>query len=261
MQREPAVGRLGSKLATGSFLLGTHVHSNDPTMTELLGSCGFDYIWIDTEHTAIDYHTLQLHLIAAKAAGCPAIVRVPWNASYLVKRVLDQGPDGIVFPMIRSLEEAKAAVASCFYPDVGSRSFGPIRAARYGQMPIGAYLQEENAPAIFLQVEHIAAVRALDEILGIPGLTGIILGPCDLSFSMGKCGRTDDPAVIAEVDGIIARCRERNVPVGVSLGDCTASAILEWKERGIRFVSTSSEYGFIRRGSTEIVSLVKGGHT
>lgn len=247
---------LRQRLNRGEFLLGSHINSTDPTMTECIGQCGIDYIWIDTEHTAIDYQTLQMHLIAAKAANCPAMVRVPWNEGYLAKRVLEMGPDAIVFPMIRSAEEARKAIASCLYPPKGDRSFGPIRAANYGTIGPKDFAENIEPPCCFLQVEHIDAVNVIDEILDLSGLDGIIFGPCDLSGSMNRLGSLEDPELHRCIDFVIAKCALKNIPVGISLGLSADNALLEWKAKGIQFMSIGNEYSFIQTGVNSLKRLL-----
>lgn len=253
-----AAAHFRASLRSGAFLLGTHINANDPTLTELLGQCGFDYLWIDTEHTAIDYQSLQLHLIAARAAGCAALVRVPWNEGYLAKRVLDQGADGVIFPMIRSVAEARAALSSCMYPPDGCRSYGPIRAAGYGALDVPDYVPAAKERVLrFLQIEHADAVACLDEILSLPGLDGLILGPCDLSGSVNLLGETAHPQVEQLIEKTICACKAAGVPVGVSLGACGAESVLAWKQRGVQMVSANSEYGYVRQGAAELVRGVR----
>lgn len=245
---------LRAPLRSGDFLLGSHINSNDPTMTECMGQSGLDYLWIDTEHAAIDYHTLQLHLIAASSAQCPAIVRVPWNEPYLAKRVLEMGPAGIVFPMIRSVSEAEQAIASCLYPPRGNRSYGPIRAAKYGAVGCQEFAAEVPPPCCFLQVEHIDAVRCIDGILDLPGLDGIIFGPCDLSGSLNRLGALDDPELAALIDHVLARCSRKGVPAGISLGAITPAGLESWRRRGIRFLSAGNEYSFVMQGISNLLT-------
>lgn len=240
---------LRHRLTQGDFLLGSHVNTTDPTLTECMAQSGIDYLWIDTEHTAIDYQTLQLHLIAAKAAGCPAIVRVPWNESYLAKRVLEMGPEAVVFPMIRSAEEGARAIAACRYPPLGDRSYGPIRAAEYGAVGCGDFAQREQ-PCCLLQIEHIDAVKCIEEILALNGLDGIVFGPCDLSGSLHRLGSLSDVEMNAAIDHVIGLCRQKGIPAGVSLGLTSAEALRDWRARGIQFLSAGNEYAFVQKGLT-----------
>lgn len=249
---------LKERLHAGEFLLGTHIHANEPSLTELLGQCGFDYLWIDTEHAPIDYAALQMHLIAARAAGCSAIVRIPWNVPYLAKRVLDQGPDGIIFPMIRSAREAEDAIRSTRYPPAGTRSFGPIRAARYGLAPTAKYLADtDSALCRFLQIEHIDAIHTLPDILNIEGIDGLILGPCDLSGSVGMLGDIGCTEVSDMINEAIALCRRTGMPIGVSVGCCGAETVQTWRQRGVQFLSAGSEHGWLALAAQRFSSAAK----
>ena len=127
------MGYLKEKLQDCEEIAGMHVSLGDACVSELLAGVGFDFLWIDTEHTAIDYQALQNHLIAARAGGTSTLVRIPENNKVLVKRVLEMGPTGIIFPMINTAEEAETAMKSCLYPPYGIRGYGPIRAVSYGQ--------------------------------------------------------------------------------------------------------------------------------
>ncbi|MBO4792244.1 MAG: aldolase, partial [Clostridia bacterium] len=152
-------GRIDEKLKRGDVLFGTHVFCGAPPLTEALSLAGFDMIWIDMEHTAIGIESLQNNLIAARAGGTPAFVRIPWNDKVLAKPVIDMGPEGIIFPYIRSADDARAAVAACEYPPAGERGYGPLRALDYGGIA-----QTDFVDRIYrrmwriIQIEHIDAV-------------------------------------------------------------------------------------------------------
>lgn len=240
--------RFRKLLASGRFLLGTHICGCDCSLTEAAGLCGFDYLWIDTEHTAIDYAVLQRHLIAARAADTAAIVRIPWNDDILAKRVLEQGPDGVIFPMICSAEEARRAVAACRYPSAGTRGYGPLRAADYGLVGCTEFAGRQP-PVIILQIEHRRAVENIDAILDTEGFDAVVFGPCDLSGSLGRLGALDDAELRGMIDLVLEKCRVRGIPAGVSLGLAPAQTLLDWKSRGVRFLSTGNEYNFMQQGA------------
>ena len=104
--------KITDKVAAGKLAIGSHVGFDSPFVTEMIAGCGFDFIWIDGEHSAIDRKDIQNHLMACRAAGAAGIVRVPWNDPVIIKAILDMGADGIVVPMVCSLEEAKQAAAA-----------------------------------------------------------------------------------------------------------------------------------------------------
>jgi 2-keto-3-deoxy-L-rhamnonate aldolase RhmA len=250
---------LHEKLKQKLPALGTHISLNDSAITELIGNLGFDYLWIDTEHTAIDLYCLQQHLIAARAAGVSAIVRVPWNDAVRVKPILEMGPDGIIFPMVNSYEEAKKAVESCMYPPKGVRGFGPRRAIQFGNLDVQDYLAKVDGDLLkFVQVEHIDAVRDLERILTIEEIDGLMIGPCDLAASMGKIGKWDDPEVLTTIQSVIDKAHAAGMPIGVSYGACAYEDILRWRDYGVDMISIAADTDLLLVGAKSLLEQMKG---
>ena len=240
------MNRLKEKLAKGEKALGTHIQLNTCTTTEIIASLGFDYLWIDTEHTSLSLEQVEQHLLAARTTGTSAIVRVPSNDPIRIKPILEMGPDGVVIPMVNSYEEALRAVRACLYPPRGNRGFGPRRASFFGMIPLDEYLRNiENDTMRIIQIEHIDAVRDLKRIVTIEEIDAYIIGPMDLSASVGKLGKLDDPEVCGLIDEIIAAVHEAGKPVGVSFGMCSREEICKWQARGVDMISLASETDFI----------------
>ena len=238
--------------------LGTHISLNDSAITELIGNLGFDYLWIDMEHTAIDLYCLQQHLIAARAAGVSAIVRIPWNDPVRAKPVLEMGPDGIVFPMVNSYEEAKKAVESCMYPPKGIRGFGPRRAIQFGNIDIQDYIACVDQLLLkFIQIEHIDAVRDLDRILTLDEIDGLVIGPRDLAASMGKIGEWDHPEVSATIQTIIDKVHTVGKPVGLSSGFCSYEDIQRWRDRGVDMLSIAADTDLLLLGAKHLLKQMR----
>ena len=234
------------KLKAGKHLIGFEVDLADPCIAEMVGGLGFDYLWIDTEHEAMDYETVLMQIIACKAAGAASVVRIPFNESYLAKRVLEMGPDGIIFPMINSAEEAKAAMEACIYPPNGKRGFGPRRACRYGAEDLGLYIEEaSDRMARFIQIENVEAVNDIDRILRVPYIDGIIVGPCDLSGSIGHLNELFHPEVLKLIDIVISKCKDVGMPVGVAVGANDEKSLQFWFDRGFQFISAGSDINAI----------------
>ena len=250
---------LKQKLLSGKLLIGTHVNLNDLVISEIMGSLGFDFLWIDTEHTAIDYHCLLGHLVAARASGTPAVVRVPWNNAVFVKRVLEMGPAGVVFPMINTAEEAEVAMRCCIYPPDGSRGFGPNRAIRYGIDDVERYIKTDSMEMCrFVQVETREAVYNLDEIAGNPYIDAFIIGPYDLSGSIGQLGRVLEGDTDRLIDIAIEKARKAGKPIGVSTGDNDYATLKHWLDKGIDIISTGTEYlGIIQGARTSLNNIKK----
>ena len=234
------------KLQSGQHLIGFEVDLCDPCISEMVGALGYDYIWVDTEHEAMDYHTVLMQIIACKAGGTASIVRIPFNEPYLAKRVLEMGPDGIIFPMVSSAAEAKAAMDACLYPPLGKRGFGPRRACGYGAEDLFDYIKDApDRTCRLIQLEHIDAIRDLDNILKVPYIDGMIVGPCDLSGSIGHLNEIFHPEVLALIDIAIAKCKKANMPIGVAVGANSEKDVQFWFDRGFQFISAGSDISAI----------------
>lgn len=229
------------KLAEKGKIFGTNILMRDPVMTEMLASI-YDFLWIDQEHSWLDRGTIIDHLIAARAADAASLVRVPWNDPILSKPILDMGPDAIIFPMIRTAEEARAAISGCAYPPAGIRSWGPVRAADYGLTPALDYIAQSHDRAFkILQIEHMDALKELDAILDVEGVDCICVGPNDLSGSLGKITQTLEPDVVEACDKIAACAAKHNVPLMTSI-PYNETAIKQWVDRGTVIFDISSDY-------------------
>lgn len=234
------------RLLAGEKLVGTEVDLCDPCIAEMVGGLGYDYLWIDTEHEAMDYQTVLMQIIACRAGGAASLVRIPYNEPYLAKRVLEMGPDGIIFPMINSAAELKKAMDACLYPPLGTRGFGPRRACRYGAEDLMDYIREApDRLCRIAQLEHVDAIRDLDAMLQVPYVDGFVLGPCDLSGSIGRLNDIYHPEVLALVDEAVAKCRAAGRAIGVAVAANTEQALRFWLDRGIQFISAGSDIGAI----------------
>ncbi len=238
------------KLQCHTLCIGTHVSLGEPVVTEMMGNLDYDYLWIDMEHSCIHTDQLLNHLIAARASGINAIVRIPWNSAALAKPVLDSGADGIIFPMVHNYEEACQAIEASFYPPRGIRGYGPRRAAMFGLINGREYRAHADENLMrFIQIEHIDAIRDLDRILKIPEFDAFILGPNDLSGSMGQLGEFNAPAVRAVIDTAIAKINAAGKVAGVSLGAADEHALKDWYDRGVRMISAGYDVKYIMAGA------------
>lgn len=240
---------LREKLLRGENIIGTHVSMTEPIITEMLGNLGFDYIWVDTEHTTVDLDTLQNHLIAARAANTSSVVRIAWNDPVRAKPVLEMGPDGIVFPQIKSFEEAELAVKSCLYPPLGIRGMGPGRAVNFGSQPFNDYLKHANDDTlIILQIEHVDMLNDLKRIVKIPRADVFLIGPMDFSASMGMLHDPWNARVQARLDEAIAIVQDAGKTVGLSIGDISTDEMDAWRRRGVRMISVGKDASYIVEG-------------
>lgn len=230
------------KLFAGEPLIGMEIGLCDPCISELVGQNGYDFLWIDTEHSAMDYHTLLMHIIAAKAGGAASIVRVPFNEVFLAKRALEMGPDGIIFPQVTSAAEVRKAINACIYPPDGERGFGPRRACQYGMQSLETYIAgaKERTTRI-IQIEHVGLVNELDEALTIEGVDAFMIGPCDLAGSIGRVNDIYCPEILGMIDTVVEKCRAAGKPVGIAIGSSAKKDLEFWRDRGFNFISASGD--------------------
>ena len=222
---------------------------------EVFGRAGFDYVCIDNQHGALEYQITVEMIRAIEAAGTSPIVRVPWNEPGIIGKMLDAGAHGVIIPMVNSPEEAEAAVAACRYAPNGSRSYGPtvagIRRSDYVDW------SAKNVACIPM-IETKQAVEALPEILSVPGIDGIYVGPADLSLTLGlPPGNNDgEPAFDEAYARIIEECQRAGVVPG-----CHASGSLVPKrfEQGFRMVTATADQLSLRAGALAELARARGG--
>lgn len=236
------------KLKRGEKLFGPFMNMNYPTAIEIAGLAGFDFVIIDNEHGEIPVEgTLDL-IRAAKLTGIPAIVRVYEGNPELIDKALDLGADGVQIPNIGSKEAAITAVKAAKFAPTGSRGCNRfVRAGRYGSIPKEDFFGKANdETAVILQVEGQDGVAALPEILTVPGIDVLFVGPYDLSASLGIPGQVDHPKVIEQMNIIMEQAQKVGVAIGFFVDDVKKA--VEWKNRGVQYVSFSSDVGelFIR---------------
>ena len=239
---------------------GTHIFHEDIGFYEMAGLMGLDYVWIDDEHAHLTGPTIRNGIVGTNAGGCAAFVRVRNNDPAIIKPVLEIGPDGIIVPMVNTPEEAERAVKACMYPPQGIRGFGPIRGNSYSIDPdldIGSYAERANKDILkIIQAEHFKAVESLDAILEVPGIDIVICGPMDLSASIGKIGRLNDPELMELMGLIIKKCKAAKIPCGVSVG-YNMELVKFWKENKASFISVGSPYDYFRIMGLRVLNEMK----
>jgi 2-keto-3-deoxy-L-rhamnonate aldolase RhmA len=247
---------LKQRLRNGGTIIGAWLGLTDPAAAEILGQVGFDFLMIDTEHCPWNLESLQTAMMALNGADTVPIVRVPWNDHVRIKQVLDLGVEGIMAPMVNTVEECRAFVAACRYPPVGRRGLGPRRASNYYR-DIGAYLAIANE-AIFVmpQIEHIAAIDVLDDFFAVPGVDAVAIGPNDLSGTVGLLRQLDHPTVTGALDKIIAAGAARDIPVflGVNTAPSAQQGLVG---RGVRILTVTSDVELLAGGGREALRATR----
>ena len=237
--------RLRDRWAADRPALGIWTVLADPACVELVGAAPFDYVCLDLQHGLATFAELPALVTALRSAGRSPVVRIPWNAPAEIMRALDQGACAVVVPMVNSADDARRAVSACRYPPAGARSWGPT----WGDVRPDAALPpaEQDAGVLCLvMVETREAVEALDEILAVPGVDGVYIGPNDLALGCGYGRATyrDSPAVDALLTDVVTRCRAAGVVVGLHCSDVGMAA--EWAGRGVRMLTVGQDSTLLR---------------
>ena len=207
--------QLKSKLSKGDLTIGSWITLGHPSIAEIMASAGFDWLVLDMEHSVLELSEIQTLIQVLDGKQCPSIVRLTSNHPDQIKRVMDAGATGVMVPMVKSAEDARAAVQSVYYPPRGQRGVGLARAQGYGSsfQKYRSWL-EENA-VIVAMIEHVDAVNSIDEILAVDGIDAYIIGPYDLSGSMGRPGDLDHPDVQSAIARVLEAGHRSGKPGGI----------------------------------------------
>lgn len=247
---------LRKKFQSGETAYGLWVTLESPAITEVAAKLGLDWICIDLEHGPLDYRNVRNHLLAARGSGLSVLVRPPTHELEPTKRVLDLGADGIILPMVETADQVLAVGENMLYPPQGRRGIGGERNVCWG-LEMDEYVSGANDAVMLIpMIETRQAAENIDEILAVPGLEAIFLGPGDMSASYGFVGQWEGPGV-AELNLNLKRsAAAKGILTGVvgrNVGD-----VLERRNQGFGMVSIGSDIGLMVRGlQANITALEK----
>ena len=237
-------------------LCGTVVTLTDPCICELFGYAGFDFVWIDTEHSYMSYKDVLCHINGAKSANICSLVRVPQNDLTATKKILEMGPDGIIFPMVRSTEEMNALIDMTLYPPHGTRGFGPLRAIGYRPERSRDYVQKESLSLVRLvQIESIALIDALEEAAAHPFVDGFIFGPNDLSGSLGEMLNVFGEKTVQAIRRAAEIIKRHGKKIGLACGS-RPEEIEFWKAIGLDMLFAGGDWSFLSAKASEVLALL-----
>lgn len=243
---------LKKKIIKKEKTIGMYVQLSDISIAKIAGLSGYDFIWVDNEHSYMTSETLLGHIMALRSADTPVIVRVPQDDLTALKHVLEMGVDGIIFPMIRTAEEANRLIASTLYPPLGTRGFGPMHANRYGFSDAMDYRKESDKNLCrFIQIEHKDAIENLDRIIQNPYIDGYIFGPNDLAGSYGMLGDVFSDKTTDIIREAIRYLHQNGKYVGIASGGCTEEILSHWSSLGTDLLAGGADFDFLRRGMVE----------
>ncbi len=245
---------LKAKWRAGETAYGCWLAIPSSFSAEVMAHQGYDYVCIDMQHGLIDYQVAVTMLQAISTTAATPIVRVPWNEPGIIGKMLDAGAMGIVIPMVNSPEEAKAAVSYCRYFPDGARSYGPARATYYAGSDYYAGANREIA--CIPMVETKQAVERLEEILAVPGIDAVYVGPADLSITLGLAPRMDNEGDFEAARLRIASvCKSRGVAPGIH---ANAQLAAKHAAAGYQMVTISGDAGAMATAAAADVKLAKG---
>ena len=246
---------LKARLADGDVILGTFVKTPSPIVVEVLGLTRLDCLCLDAEHAPFDRGTLDACLLAARACGMDALVRVPSAAPEHILNALDCGATGILVPHVRSADEARACVRASHYGAGGRGYAGSSRAAAYATTSMPQYMAESAARTVVVaQIEDPEAVEDVDAIAAVPGVDALFIGRVDLTVGYGASS-LDDPQVIAAVETVCMAGQRAGKPVGMYLP--RVSDVPHWREKGATLFLLGSDHGFLLSGAAALLRDVK----
>ena len=250
---------LKRRLAAGEPTVGTWVTLGHPSIADVLARAGFDWIVIDMEHSVIGLREAQDLLRATELAGVPGLVRLPANDAVVIKRVMDAGAAGVMVPMVNSAADAEAAVAAVRYPPRGTRGVGLARAQGYGAAGAFAAYRDrlDDEAVVVVMIEHVDAVAAIDDILAVDGVDAFIVGPYDLSGSLGVPGALDDPRVTEALAAVHAAGQRHGVPGGLHVVEPDPDRLRAALDTGHRFVGYGLDVRFLDAGARTGLDAVR----
>jgi len=226
------------KLLRGDILLGTIQTLSSLEITEILCSVGFDWLFIDLEHSTLNSRDAQ-YILQAAAPGFPCMIRVPAIDEVWIKKVLDAGASGIIVPQVLTSEAAAQAVKLCKYPPEGVRSVGVARAQGYGDK-FQEYVESANKETmVIIQIEHIDAVNNIDSIVKVAGIDCLFVGPYDLSASMGIPGSINDPSVKSAISRVTSCAEQAGIPLGIF--GTTAESVQPYIDLGYTLIAVGMD--------------------
>ena len=229
-----------------------------PEVPRILAAAGLHWSYLDSEHGGFDLETLQDLIRAANEAGLCPIVRVADLQYPLVARALDCGAQGVLFPRVESPELLEKAISWTRFPPEGVRGYG-LQPTHVGYEAVGMpdIIAHSNANTmVALQIETKTAIERIDELLSVPKIDAVMIGPADLSISLGVAGQFEHPTLVAAIEKIRDACIRHGIAPGIHMR--SLKLVQYWRDHGMLFLSCNSEIGFMLEKATETVAALKG---
>lgn len=250
---------LKRRLLANELTIGSWITLGHPAIAEIMASAGFDWLVVDLEHSVIDLRVAEELIRTIDLKGCTPLVRLTSNDRNQIKRVMDAGAHGVVVPMVNSADEARQAVAAVKYPPKGVRGVGLARAQAYGAAFQRYKEWVASESIVVVQIEHIDAVNAIEDILQVEGVDAFIVGPYDLTGSMGIPGEFDDPRFERAMGNILEAGRKHKVPGGIHIVEPDLLQLKQRIDEGYRFLAYSVDIRMLDVLSRQAVNQLRRG--
>ena len=244
-----------TRLLQGDLLIGTMITLTSPEVAEIMAEVGFDWLFLDAEHSVFEAREIQA-LLQAAGSAMPCVVRLPMAAEVPIKKALDVGAAGIIAPLVNSAAQAEQVVRLAKYAPAGARGVGIGRAHRYG-LKLREYVADANQhTAVIVQAEHIDAVRNIESIVRVEGVDAVLIGPYDLSASLGCLGQVDHPDVTHAIDRVTEVCQQAGVPLGIF--GVSADAVKPYIDRGYTLIVAGVDTMLMAQAAGRLLAQLKG---
>jgi 2-keto-3-deoxy-L-rhamnonate aldolase RhmA len=243
--------------ARGNPPIGTWIMAASPLVAEAMGVAGFAWGVIDMEHTPLDMMEVVQLLQAVGATPMRPIVRVPWNDTVVIKRVLDAGAQTLLVPFVQNAAQAQTAVAATRYPPQGVRGMaGMSRASRFGTTARHFEVANDSI-GVIVQLETPEAIGNVDAIAAVPGVDALFIGPGDLSGAIGHPGQVMHPDALALTERAVARAKAAGLPIGTVGG--STDAVAQYRRMGFDFIGLASDLGLLMRAAQGALATLHAG--
>jgi 2-dehydro-3-deoxyglucarate aldolase len=248
MKRIENIDAIRAKLRAGDVSVGSWLQLPHASVAEIMGRAGYDWVAVDLEHGAVSLHQLPDLFRALELGGTLPLARVARAGAKECKDALDAGAGGVILPMIENAEQLVAACSSCRWPPAGTRGVGFSRANLFGKH-FADYSREAQSPLVVAMIENVRALEDLARIVEVPGVDAVLVGPYDLSASLGVTARFDDPRFAEAMNRIRSTCRAKGMPCGVHVVDPDPAALEARIAEGYRFIAYSIDAVFLFRSA------------
>ena len=245
MNKIKAIRVIRTKMGQGKCTIGSWMQIPHGSVAEIMGNAGYDWVAVDLEHGSISVAQLPDMFRALELGETLPLVRLAQGDAKECKQVLDAGAGGVIVPMVETAEQLIAVRNACRWPPAGTRGVGFSRANLFGKN-FETYREEAQAPLLVAMIEHSRAADNLEEILAVDGLDAILIGPYDLSASMGATAQFDEPKFISAMERIRTLCRDANIACGVHIVIPATDTLKQRIREGYRFIAYSIDAVMLR---------------